>query len=124
MSCEKGNVISISNLNELKMLIDKCNNDKCLLILDTYASWCGPCKLIAPFFAGLSINKHFNDWVVFAKVDVDEAEDIVLFLEVSSMPTFYLFGNNSSKPIDILQGANKDELVKLLLNNKELLNKN
>ena len=121
MSTKKSKIFEVTSLDDLDVLINKCTEENKILVVDTYAEWCGPCQMIAPFVAGLSINEHFKNWVTFAKVDVDQVEDVVMYLKVKSMPTFYVF-HNSRVPKDILNGANKDELVKLLLKNKQLLN--
>ena len=57
----------------------KENQDK-LVIVDFYAAWCGPCKIIGPKAEALS--EEFTD-VAFAKVDVDENEETAEECEVS-----------------------------------------
>ncbi|KAF8790160.1 Thioredoxin-2 like protein [Argiope bruennichi] len=56
-----------------------------LVVVDFHATWCGPCKMIAPFFQDLA--EEFKD-VVFLKVDVDEVEDVAGQYNVSSIPKF------------------------------------
>jgi len=72
-----------------------------LVVVDFYAQWCGPCKVIAPQVEELS--KQMTD-VVFLKVDVDECEDIAMENQISAMPTF-LFLKNGQK-VEVFQGAN------------------
>jgi len=76
-----------------------------LVVVDYTASWCGPCKRIAPFFEELS-TKYPR--AVFLKVDVDECQDIASSQGVSAMPTF-IFLRNKTK-VDRLQGADQTAL--------------
>jgi len=71
-----------------------------LVVVDFTASWCGPCKRIAPFFEELS-TKFPN--AVFLKVDVDECQETAASQGVSAMPTFIFFRNKTK--IDRIQGA-------------------
>ena len=56
-----------------------------LVVVDFTASWCGPCKMIAPAYDELST--EYAD-VVFLKVDVDEVPEIAERFQVMAMPTF------------------------------------
>jgi len=56
-----------------------------LVVVDFTATWCGPCKMIAPVYDELS-DEYAN--VVFLKVDVDELPEITARYSVMSMPTF------------------------------------
>ncbi|KAI5813319.1 thioredoxin TrxA [Pyronema omphalodes] len=59
-----------------------------LVVLDMHATWCGPCKQVAPKIEALA--KEEPD-VAFYKVDVDEVPDVAQELGVRAMPTFYFF---------------------------------
>ncbi|XP_073259530.1 thioredoxin-like isoform X2 [Porites lutea] len=65
------------------------NKDK-LIVIDFYADWCGPCRKMKPYFK--KCEGKYPD-VVFAKVDVDDAEAIAEEEEVEVMPTFIFFKN-------------------------------
>ena len=64
------------------------NPKKLQLLVDFTASWCGPCKMIGPYFEELAA-KFQN--VVFVKVDVDDLDDIAAECGISAMPTFQLY---------------------------------
>ena len=64
------------------------NND--LLLVDFWAEWCGPCKSMHPIFTRMA--KKYKQ-VRFARVNVDNAQDIALKYGVQSIPTFIMFKN-------------------------------
>jgi len=81
------------------------------VLIDFHATWCGPCKKIAPAFIELA-NKYPD--IVFLKVDVDEAEKIAESFSVSSLPTF-LFLNKGDEWKQVI-GADLNELVNSIEN--------
>ncbi|XP_034254050.1 thioredoxin-2 [Thrips palmi] len=84
-----------------------------LVVIDFFATWCGPCKIIAPKLVELSA--EYPD-VVFLKVDVDENEDIATDYNISAMPTF-VFIKNKQK-VESFSGASYDLLKEKVLNLK------
>ncbi|XP_041475156.1 thioredoxin-1-like [Lytechinus variegatus] len=76
-----------------------------LAVIDFYADWCGPCKMIAPKVKELALA---NASVKFGKVNVDDAEEVAQKYEVSAMPTFILF--KDGKKFDTIVGANEAKL--------------
>uniref|UniRef100_A0A1A9WX03 Thioredoxin domain-containing protein n=1 Tax=Glossina brevipalpis TaxID=37001 RepID=A0A1A9WX03_9MUSC len=79
-----------------------------LIVIDFYASWCGPCKIISPKLEELSV--QYSDKALVLKVNVDDCEEIALEYNVTSMPTFVFMKNRQI--IDIFVGGNPDKLVK------------
>ncbi|CAO2589536.1 TXN [Lemmus lemmus] len=62
-----------------------------LVVVDFSSTWCGPGKMIQPFFHSLS-EKYSS--VVFLEVDVDECQDVAAECEVKCMPTFQRWVNS------------------------------
>ncbi len=56
------------------------------VVLDVYASWCGPCQMMAPVFEELE--REHGSTYKFAKLNVDEAREVSIQLGVTSVPTF------------------------------------
>ena len=60
------------------------------VLVDFFATWCGPCKMIVPIVEELS---NEVDNVKFVSVDVDDAEGLAIRLGISSIPCLILFKN-------------------------------
>mmetsp|Transcript_6070 Transcript_6070/g.9303 ORF Transcript_6070/g.9303 Transcript_6070/m.9303 type:complete len:106 (+) Transcript_6070:93-410(+) len=84
-----------------------------LVVVDFTASWCGPCKFIAPVFEKLADE---NPDAEFVKVDVDEAEEIAAACGISAMPTFQFF--KGGKKVDEMKGADQKSLEAKVSSNK------
>lgn len=67
---------------------DIITNDK-YIVVDFWASWCGPCKMLAPVFE--KVAEKFGGKAIFAKVDVDEESDIAAEYNIFSIPTIIMF---------------------------------
>ena len=80
------------------------------LVIDAFATWCGPCKVIAPEIVKLS-DAHPN--ARFYKVDVDDQPEIAAELEVRAMPTFIFF--KDGKRIQQVVGANKPAIEAIVV---------
>ncbi|THV00618.1 thioredoxin [Dendrothele bispora CBS 962.96] len=98
-------VTAITSLDQFKELI----NGETPIVIDFWATWCGPCKMISPVFEKLA---ESTASVGFYKVDVDEQEDIAQECGVSAMPTFILF--HKGNKIDECKGAIPANLQKLI----------
>ncbi|KAL6904029.1 thioredoxin-like protein [Trichoderma evansii] len=82
------------------------------VIVDCFATWCGPCKAIAPILEQASEQAEFKDKVHFVKFDVDELPELSQELGIRAMPTF-LFYKNGQK-VDEMVGANPPMLLQNL----------
>ncbi|HXW86489.1 MAG TPA: thioredoxin [Candidatus Bathyarchaeia archaeon] len=56
------------------------------VIIDVYASWCGPCQQMTPIFQ--EIEDELSSQYTFAKVNVDQAREVAVQFSVTSVPTF------------------------------------
>lgn len=72
-----------------------------LIIVDCWAAWCGPCKMVAPVIDELA--KEYAGKVVFGKLNVDENPKIASEFGIMAIPTLFIFKNG--EPVDVIQGA-------------------
>ncbi|KAI0429826.1 thioredoxin-like protein [Xylaria sp. FL1042] len=82
-----------------------------VVLLDAFATWCGPCKAIAPLVAKMSEEEQYKD-VYFAKIDVDELPELSQELGITAMPTFLAF--KDGEPAGKTMGANPAAIKKLV----------
>lgn len=87
------------------------NVDK-LVVVDFFATWCGPCKMIAPMLEKFAAEYAQAD---FYKVDVDQLPAVAQKMEVSAMPTLLFFKNG--KQVGKVVGANVAAIKQTIASN-------
>ena len=84
-----------------------------VLVVDFFATWCGPCKKLSPTLD--EVSEEFGDRVNIVKVDVDESEDLAMTYGIRSVPTVLFFKNGQQ--VDKFVGAlPKSEIVSKIEN--------
>lgn len=74
-------------------------------IIDFYATWCAPCRMIAPSLKELA--KEYNDSIYVYKVDVDKEKELAAAMGIQSMPTI-VFIPQKGQPQVIIGAADKN----------------
>jgi thioredoxin 1 len=87
---------------------EKINNSKIPVIVDFWAPWCGPCRMMAPVFESLS--KEFEGKVLFAKLNVEENEKYASIHGVEGIPSLIVF--NKGKEIGRIVGYNTENILR------------
>jgi thioredoxin 1 len=99
-----GKALHVTTREEFSEVLEQAGNN--LVVVDFFATWCGPCMYMAPIFAETS-EKYEN--VTFVKVDVDHDGGISGYQRVSGLPTFQFFKKGSK--ISEFSGASKELLI-------------
>jgi thioredoxin 1 len=100
------NLIKLENSNEFNSLISKGT-----VLVDFYADWCGPCRMIAPVLEELA-NENPN--VKIIKVDVDAHQQLAGEYQVMSIPTLIVFkdGQKTAQELGALPKERLADLIK------------
>ena len=81
------------------------------VLVDFFATWCGPCKMMSPIVE--AIEKEMEGKVNVYKIDTDEATDLAMQYNIMSIPTFLIFKNG--EVVNTVVGMkDKQELLDLL----------
>lgn len=99
-------VIKVNNDNFEKEVLQA---EKTVLV-DFYANWCGPCKMLAPIVD--EVSEEVND-IKVCKIDIDEARDLAAKYEIMSIPTLLVFknGNVVNNSLGLIK---KDKILDLI----------
>ena len=80
------------------------------VLVDCYAPWCGPCRMLGPIVE--EVAKEVTDYT-FYKLNVDDNEEVAIKYGIMSIPTLLVFDNGELKEQSVGL-KNKDELKELL----------
>ena len=93
-----GNIVQLNDSNFQQEVVQS----SIPVLVDFWAPWCGPCRMLAPTIE--EISKEYDGKVKVCKLNTDEAPEIAGGLDISSIPTVIVFKNG--KPVDRLVGLN------------------
>jgi thioredoxin 1 len=91
--------------------VEVTNSDKPVLV-DFWAAWCGPCRMIAPIVEELAV--EYDGKAKIGKVDVDENQQIAIKFGVRSIPTLLIFKDGKLKDT-IIGAVPKSQIVAKLI---------
>ena len=88
--------VTITNAN-----FESLKNGAETLVVDFWATWCGPCRMISPVISELA--EEFNGKITVGKCDVEECEDLAAEFGVRNIPTIMFF--KDGQVVDKMVGA-------------------
>ena len=99
----------VKHINE-NSFVDEVKNKKGVYLVDFYATWCGPCMMLAPVLDEISNSRAGYN---ILKVDVDENPTISNELKIDTIPTICIYkdGELMEKQVGF---RNKDEIIELI----------
>lgn len=85
---------------------------KGVVLVDFYADWCGPCRMMTPILENLAT--ELNDKVTIGKVDIDASGDVASSFGITSIPTLILFKNGQE--VNRIVGLKDANSLKKIIN--------
>ena len=100
----------VINSIEFRNLVEGANG---VAVVDFFATWCGPCKMLAPVIAELA--EKYKGKVKVGKVNVDEENELAMKYQISSIPTLVLF--KEGKVVNTKIGLCSKSEIEEMINN-------
>ena len=100
--------MKILNENEFEQYVE---NSQGLVLVDFFATWCGPCRMLAPFLEDLSEEVETPIY----KIDVDECENLSRKFGILSIPTMIFF--KDGELVEKITGLRTKQEIKKMLEN-------
>lgn len=85
-----------------------------ITVVDFFATWCGPCKMLAPVLEGLSSEMEGKS--KFIKVDIDQSSELANEFQISSVPTMVIF-KDGQKVEQLVGFLPKEKIQQTIENN-------
>ncbi len=87
------------------------------VVVDFWAPWCGPCRMVSPVIEKLA--EKYNGKIKVVKVNVDDNQDLAMKFNIMSIPTIMLFKNG--QPLDQAIGAAPSEYYERMLSKNHIV---
>lgn len=94
---------------------EEVNNSEKLVLVDFYATWCGPCKMLAPVLENIA--EEYQDKINVYKVNVDEEMELARKFNIVSIPTLIFFkeGKVAKTLVGLVSKSDLQEEINALL---------
>ena len=102
--------MQIQNFDQFQSII----NEEKISVVDFFATWCGPCKMLGPVFE--QVGNEMSNEANFLKIDIDQFNEIASMFQVQSVPTIIFFKNGKeiARHIGFIDSENlKDKINSL-----------
>jgi thioredoxin 1 len=82
-----------------------------LIVIDCWAPWCGPCRMVAPVVEELA--KDYQGKIVFGKLNTDENQETAMKFNIMSIPTFLIFKNGDliDRPVGAMPKTSLEQVI-------------
>ena len=109
-SKEEESVMEVLKVTSANFEEEVLKSDKTVLI-DFYADWCGPCKMLSPIIENVA---NENEDIKVVKIDVDNAQDLAIKYQIYSIPTIVVIkdGKETNRNVGIASKSQILEMVK------------
>lgn len=110
ISKEEESTMEVLKVTSANFEEEVLNSDKTVLI-DFYADWCGPCKMLSPIIENVA---NENEDIKVVKIDVDNAQDLAIKYQIYSIPTIVVIknGEETNRNVGIASKSQILEMVK------------